>query len=46
MQNKIQYMQILHEFHIYNLAIVMNLLSYDINISKRSSWELPINILF
>lgn len=26
-QNKIQYMQILHKFRIYNLAIVLNLLS-------------------
>jgi hypothetical protein len=45
-QNKIQYLQILHKFLTYNLVIVLNLLSYDINISNVSSWELPISIFF
>lgn len=33
-QNKIQYMQILHKFHIYTLTIVLNLLPYNINVSN------------
>ena len=45
-QNKIQQMQFPHKFHIYNLAIVLNLLSYDIKVSNMITWELPINIFF
>lgn len=43
-QNKIQYVQILHKFHIYKFAVVLNFLSDGISVSDMSSRELPINI--
>lgn len=45
-QNKIRYMQILHKFHIYYLAMVLNLLSSNINVSNVTTQELTINIFF